>query len=76
MNNVEVSVLDIDGVEYVIADNILDNSDNIMYYYFVNKDNPEDYIIQKLADDNDSLLPVTEDEFDKALDLLKNKYYN
>lgn len=76
MDNVEVSVLEIDGVEYIIADNILDKDNNVMYYYFVNKDNPEDYIIQKLADDNDSLLGVSEEEFDKALSLLKEKYYN
>ena len=76
MEDVSVDVLEIDNKEYVIIDNLLDSENNIMYYFFANKENPEDYLIQKLADDNDTLLSIDENEFNTALDLLREKYFN
>ena len=76
MEDVSVDVLEIDNKEYVIIDNLLDSENNIMYYFFANKENPEDYLIQKLADDNDTLLSIYENEFNTALDLLREKYFN
>ena len=76
MEDVSVDVLEIDNKEYVIIDNLLDSENNIMYYFFANKENPEDYLIQKLADDNDTLLSIDENEFNNILDLLREKYFN
>ncbi|MBR2248636.1 MAG: hypothetical protein IKG58_01260 [Bacilli bacterium] len=76
MEDVSVDVLQIDNKEYVIIDNLLDSDSNIMYYYFANKENPEDYLIQKLADDNGTLHSITRDEFNMALGLLRKKYFS
>lgn len=76
MDEVSVDVLEIDNKEYIVVDNLLDSENNVMYYYFANKENPEDYLIQKLADDNDTLLSINENEFEMALGLLRDKYFN
>lgn len=71
----EVKTINMDGIEYIVADEIL--IDDIKYIYLSNENDPIDFIIQKIEIDNNEEYLVKlkdEEEFDKALQVFFNKH--
>lgn len=77
MDEVQVDVIEIDGVEYMLLDTLIINNQN--YYYFVNMEDSTDMQIfkDKVVDGEECFVSVDSDaEFDKALLLFGEKYAN
>lgn len=75
MEEVEVSVVQIDGKKYVLADSINDSKN--VYHYFSNIENQMDIYVLKdgKEDEVDSYVSLdTEYEFKYALSLFYDKY--
>lgn len=69
----EVTCITIDDKDYIILDEIEDK--NTTYVYLSNKDDDEDFFIR--IKENEELLPLnSNEEFDKALKLFKDKHIN
>lgn len=77
MEEIQVDVIEIDGIEYMLLDTLMMNNQN--YYYFVNVEDSTDMQIfkDKVVDGEECFVSVDSDaEFDKALLLFGNKYAN
>lgn len=71
MEEIELDVLTIDDKEYIVIDEINDNENT--YCYLCNDLNDEEFFIKKIKENQ--LLPIdSEEEFNKALKLFKDKH--
>lgn len=62
-----------DGNDYEIIDAI--DIDNYSYAYLVNINNPKDFFVRRINDENDSLDPVeTKEEYARAIDEFSKKH--
>lgn len=70
MNEVEISVIEIDGERYFLVDNLV-GEDNTYYYFSNIKDNKD---IKVFKEDEDDFISLNERELEKALSLFYKKY--
>lgn len=72
MEELEFEVIEIDNKPYIILDKISDN--NSTYYYLSNENDPEDFFVQKLNNQEELISLSSKEEFDKAMSLYLEKY--
>ena len=66
MNEIDVTIVNLDDKEYIVLDKI--EIDKNMYYFLSNKDDKNDFLIQKQDKSGEYLISLdNKDEFNKAL---------
>ena len=66
MNEIDVTIVNLDDKEYIVLDKI--EIDKNMYYFLSNKDDKDDFLIQKQDKSGEYLISLdNKDELNKAL---------